>query len=397
MTLRSVLFAFVLLPIFAFAANTSAPLQTQVENASLYLMAGQLDKAEPLFIDIVQKAPSNSSLRLNALIQLLDIAEKKESPELASRWIVELLPYYSNNLAQRMSMETRLARHQIALDNFPVVVNRLAPFLNTPSVDRQIPLLVAHALVQLDKYEAAHPIIDLALNDHPKPPTAWLELQLIIRWHLELWQPAITTLNKLIALEPGKPERWQQLARLYSYENKADSTLASLTIARRLESDIKKLGPLITNTTGLAASTGQPAKAAADLADALNAKTLPETDENYMRLASLWLQARETDNVLSALVQADKISESGEALWLRGRLLLVEERWQEAAEDFDQAFTKGQLKTPEQTTLLAGYAWWQAGKTIKAQRAFERALTFDDTRQQAQDWLDWLKIISNKT
>ncbi|WP_281645110.1 hypothetical protein [Parendozoicomonas sp. Alg238-R29] len=373
----------------------ASELHTQLENANLFMMAGQQEKAEPAFLSIVKQTQSGDPLRTNALIQLLDIAEKRGDPRLASRWVVELLPAYPTGTQQRVNLELRLARHQVTLNNFPVVVNRLAPLIAKNPDNREISLLVAYALVQLDRFKEASPVIDLALTGHSKPPKTWLELQLHIRWALDNWKPATETLLQLLALEPNNSERWRQLASLYSYQDSTANVLASMEIAHRLQPEKASLKELTRGTVVLRANQGQPASAAIKQEQAIASGTIANNEANWVHAASLWLQAKETEKTLSALKKAG--IETGEPLWLRGRLLLADERWREAAQDFQKAVKLGKLKHPDHVALLAGYAWWQAKEISKAKSAFQQALAFDDTHQPAQDWLQWIDYMTEQS
>jgi hypothetical protein len=71
---------------------------------------------------------------------------------------------------------------------------------------------------------------------------------------------------------------------------------------------------------------------------------------------------------------------------LQAQLLADKEQWSGVIRAIEAAFSAGQPDSPGEAHLLQGIAHYRLRQLAPAQAAFERALHFDDTRDQATRW-----------
>ncbi|MDX1303524.1 hypothetical protein [Photobacterium sp.] len=175
---------------------------------------------------------------------------------------------------------------------------------------------VLSALIRYESYQK---------KDEIQPLTIRLGAQL----QLKQWKASISTLNRLIVLEPNKTTWWQQLAGIQLRNGRSSDALETLALARRQgvilsQQDLKTLAQLY-------AQAGIPERAAI-LFDELegiqnNAGLLSEQ-------ARYWQMAKEWDKAISVWTLAAKLDNKHR--WPLAQLLLQEGHYHQALAELDK-------------------------------------------------------------
>ena len=96
--------------------------------------------------------------------------------------------------------------------------------------------------------------------------------------------------------------------------------------------------------------------------------------------------SREYDQAVGPLTQAAELSEGGSIYLRLAEVHIQRERWEEASEALAKALEKGDLPNPGQAELLMGISYYSRKLPADAQRWFNKALKFPETKAEATIW-----------
>ncbi len=133
-----------------------------------------------------------------------------------------------------------------------------------------------------------------------------------------------------------------------------------------------------------------PYKAGVLMQQAIDKGLLPADEKNLDLLSAAWMNARDNDRAEAALKKLAGVSDKGD-YWLRlGYVYIGSERWKDAVATIEKAQAKG-VKKPGDAALLLAKAAYEAGDKRKSLQAAQKALTYDESRKQASEWLGYLR------
>jgi tetratricopeptide (TPR) repeat protein len=244
---------------------------------------------------------------------------------------------------------------------------------------------LANALSEKKRYQEALPQIDLAISKSKTPKELWIQMKLAISYELKDYPACAQALVQLIGIMPAKPDYWRQLSSLF-YEMKRDTeSVAVLALAER-QGFVEKPNE-IKNLYSVYMMMELPLKAGTLIQESIDSKKLPPDEKNLESLADAWINARESAKAETTLKKLASISEKGEYYYKLGGMYGDEERWKESKEMLEKALEKGELKRPGEVWMRLAVAQYSMKNTQGAVAALQKAVTFDDTRKQAGDWL----------
>ncbi len=204
-----------------------------------------------------------------------------------------------------------------------------------------------------------------------------LSIKLSAELELKKWQPAITTIKRLIVIEPVRVEWWRQLVALYLRIDDNKRALDSLALAKlqgvKLSQDDMKL------LAQLYASRGIPERAAMTLneLDDINADSKIKAQQ-----ATYWQMAKEWEKSIDSWRVAAKLDP--QYYWNLSQLLVQEGHYQQAL------------------LMLDNVSGRQADVTLIKARAYYKLKRFDDAlanakrsyeikpSEQAKSWVTFL-------
>jgi len=246
-------------------------------------------------------------------------------------------------------------------------------------------IFLANALSEKKRYEEALPQIDLAISKSPQPKELWLQMKLAISFEQKNYKGCADALVQLIGMVPTKAEYWKQLSSMF-YEMKSDAeSVAVLALAER-QGYVDKPNE-IKNLYQIYMVMELPYKAGMLMQTAVEKGRMPNDEENLSSIADAWINAREAARAETTLKKLAEISEKGDYYFKLGAMYGDDERWKESKEMLEKALQKGGLKRQGDAWMRLAVAQYGMKNTSGAVASLQKAITFDETRKQAGEWL----------
>lgn len=262
-----------------------------------------------------------------------------------------------------------------------------------PDADPAGLFVLAYALVQLERFDAAATRLESIIADAAIVRPQWIEVLAYVYAQLGRTDQAITLLNDLVAEHPDNARWWRQLATVYLIIENVPRGTAGFTIATELAgmefADARRLARLF-------GFLDMPADGADLLQQAMTDSAEPVSYEDQMLLAELWIVAREFDAAIAALQAASLIAEDGEPLMVMGQLYLQRERFEPARE----ALIAASAAYAEQATPLVYYllavAQLNAGDLAAAELTIEEFSQDPEFSRRAASLRDYIRSVAEQ-
>ncbi|MEJ1963075.1 MAG: tetratricopeptide repeat protein [Gammaproteobacteria bacterium] len=246
-------------------------------------------------------------------------------------------------------------------------------------------IFLANALVERKKFAEALPQIDLALSKAKAPNQSWFEMKLAVAYEMKDFKGCAQTLVQLIGLAPTKADYWKQLSSMF-FEMKSDlDAVAVLSVAER-QGFIDKPNER-KNLYNVYMMLDLPFKAGTMLQDSVDKGKVPADEANLESVADAWINAREAARAEATLKKLATMSERGEYFFKLGAMYGDNEQWKDSREALQKALQKGGLKHTGEAWMRLAVAENGLKNNPGAITALQKAVTFDDTRKQASEWL----------
>jgi tetratricopeptide (TPR) repeat protein len=268
-------------------------------------------------------------------------------------------------------------------EGIKVLQEYIATACKPPAAEAHI--FLANALVERKRLKEALPQIDLALSKAARPNQSWYEMKLAVAYEMKDYKACAQMLVALIGMAPTKPDYWKQLSSMF-FEMKSDmEALAVLALADR-QGFIDKPNER-RNLYNVYMMLDLPYKAGLYMQDAIDKGKLPGDEANLESVADAWINARETERAEATLKKLAATSEKGEYFFKLGAMYGDNERWKESREMLTKALEKGGLKRQGEAWMRLAVAAYSLKDQPAAIAALQKAMTFDETRKQAGEWL----------
>src|SRR5215831_4222542 len=289
--------------------------------------------------------------------------------------------------AQREQLQYNLGQLYIIAGQHENGVKTLQDYITKAcgTVPAEAHIFLANALTEQKRYKEALPQIDLALSKEKTPKEMWVQMKLAVSYELKDFPTCAQALVQLIGIVPAKPEYWRQLSSLF-YEMKRDTeSVAVLALAER-QGFVSKPAE-IKNLYSVYMMLELPFKAGMLMQDAIDKNRLPVDEKNLESMADAWINARELPKAETTLKKLAAMSEKGDYYFKLGGMYGDNERWKESKEMLEKALEKGNLKHPGEAWMRLAVANYSLKNAQGAIAALQKAVTYDDTRKQAGEWL----------
>ena len=216
------------------------------------------------------------------------------------------------------------------------------------------------------------------------PKEAWIRLLLALYMEKKQYREALPLVERLVSLYPKKPY-WMQLSAIYAELGEDSKALASQQLAYQEgflteDKELRRLAQMYL-------FHDLPVRAATVLNRAIEEEKVESDTKALELLGNSWLAAREYDRALAPLERAAEVSEDGELFLRLGRVSIQREEWEKAAESLNRALEKGNLEEVGNVHLLLGIAVYNQKRLDRARRSFVRALDFEESNKNAEQWL----------
>lgn len=257
----------------------------------------------------------------------------------------------------------------------------------TMEPDPQAFYLLGIANYQLGKPALAIVNTQMALQLADEPKEGWLQLLAALFIQNGDYVRATPVFEQLVVRFPKKAY-WVQLALIYGARDDYRASLAvqQVAYAQGLLTEDKELRRLA--RAYLYADLPHPA--AIVLEKGFDQGLIEKKPGSLEMLANSWIASREFEKSLPPLILAAEVAEDGNLYVRLGQVYLQREEWTLAAERFEDAIQKGDLKRPGNAKLLLGIAYYNDAKSFRAKSSFIGAADHDSTREEAEQWLSHL-------
>lgn len=361
--------------------DTFATVQTATE------LLGKQKYAEA--IEKLSKLADKGSEYEKALVNYnLGLAySSKEDFKSAVKAFAKALSTDSLPRANREQLRYNLGQLYIVTGQFDEGIETLKTYVGTAcgTVPAEAHIFLANALSERKRYAEALPQIDLAIAKSKDIKEQWLQMKLAISYELKDYKTATESLMQLIVKFPQKPDYWRQLSSvLYEMKNETES-LAVLALAEQ-QGFLQKPNE-VKNLFSIYMMLESPYKAGTLMETAISKKIMPDDEATLSSLSDAWINARETEKAESTLKRLAAMSDKGDYYYKLGAMYGDNERWADSKGMLIKALQKGGLKRTGDVWMrlaVANYGMNDNGSTLEALR---KAATFDESRNQASEWL----------
>jgi len=238
---------------------------------------------------------------------------------------------------------------------------------------------------RLDKFQQAIDSINKALSMTDKPSDNWFQILMASYTELEQYDQAADVLKKQLAKTPDDTKMIRQLAAIYVRAKQDDKAIAVLADAKQknlltTEDDYKL-------ATQVYDQADKPKDGAAFLKEGFDKGIVKPSYAMYKLLGDSYALGQDDAHAIDAYGKASPLSKDGNIDYVRGSLLLNNDRAKEAVEALKQAVAKGSLKQPGETYILLGDSYNQLDDTADAVAAWQKAKGYPSSQKMAEQRL----------
>jgi predicted Zn-dependent protease len=248
----------------------------------------------------------------------------------------------------------------------------------------------ANAYYRLEKYQQAIDAMKKGMAMTTETKDSWLQILMASYAELDQYDEAAKILEQQMAKTPTDTRVIRQLATVYvkgKQDQKAVDLLASAKQKGLItsEDDYKLMAQLYDQID-------KPKDAAAALNEGFTKGVIKPSYEMYKLLGDSYALAQDDKNAIDAYGKASPLAKDGNIDYVRGSLLLSNDRSKEAVEALHQAVTKGGLKQPGEAYIVLGDAENYLDNTAGARAAWEKAKAYPTTQKMAEQRLSGGKV-----
>jgi tetratricopeptide (TPR) repeat protein len=248
--------------------------------------------------------------------------------------------------------------------------------------------LAAVAYERTGNCKAAIPHLQVLAREKGKESAKWSQALVACQAKAGQFGAVAQSLEDAVRRNPDDTEAWLQLAAAYQRANNLDRAIATYEVlAARSSLDA---GQLVT-LARLYLAGKVPLKAASLLRTGIESGRLPADRANRQLLVDSLLMAHESDAAAEVLTSMLKEGDDGELWHQLGRIQFDQQKWTDAAASLQKAVGSRTIKDASGANLLLGIAAMQVNDTKVAEQSLRIAAGDNDTREQAEWWLQRLR------
>ena len=324
-----------------------------------------------------------------------------ENYEAAIRDFSEVLRLNALPEEQNVRMRFNMAQLYFVTEQFQASVDFFEDWLaveENPS-DSAFFMLSA-AYYNLGEFQDSLRTIDRAIELSEEPTKRYFDLKNIVLSELKMVPERTEHMKLMVEYWPEELPYWRQLSALYLDQDMQMESFAVLETAYLEGLEIKESDKII--LAQFYSAFNNPHRGAELLEREMEAEAVERDVENLELLSQLWSQAREHKKAIPVLREAARLSDTGVLSFRLGQSLLADEQNEAAEVALTNAIDKGDMDEDmlaEAWILLGNARFNQAEPGDKEQRdiaaeAFARAERYENTREQAQSWRQYIQAIN---
>jgi tetratricopeptide (TPR) repeat protein len=253
-------------------------------------------------------------------------------------------------------------------------------------------VFLAQAYYQTEEFgkalKPAQEAVDIMEEQGNVPREDWYLLLRAIHFKLNNYSAMARVLEKLVKHYPKK-SYWVQLSGIYGELKQKDKRLSAMEIAYR-QNLLEEEKELI-NLAQLFLLSEVPYKAAKVLEKGMKDGIIKEDEVNLRLLSNAWSMAQEVEKALPTLIQAAKISDTGELDVRLGQTYFQLNKWEEAVTSFRKGLEKGELDHADNAYMLLGLSLYNLERLSDAIYTFRLVAKYNDSKDEARRWIQYLE------
>lgn len=370
--------------------DMSSSNQKDLNKALDFVNNNQYDEAAPLLRKVLDDGKASKYARALALEATGQVESGKQEDDAAIKHFREAydLDALPNN--QQFQVLYNVAILQIQAEKYDDALKTLDEWFKASGSQKpEAYALQGNAYYRVEKYQQAVDSIKKALSLSDKPSETWYQILMASYAELDQYDEAAKILEQQLAKNPNDAKVTTQLATIYikgKQDQKAIDLLASAKQKGLLtsESDYKLMAQLYDQAD-------KPADGAAVLAEGFAKGIVKPSMEMYKLLADSYALANDDAHAIEAYGKAAPLASDGNIDYIRGSLLMNNDRGKEAVDALRQAVAKGGLRQPGEALILLGDAENNADNPAGAKAAWEKAAGYPSTKQMAESRLKNMK------
>ncbi|HSE11420.1 MAG TPA: tetratricopeptide repeat protein [Rudaea sp.] len=348
------------------------------------------DEAQPILQKVLGDSRASKYARALALEAEGQIASGKQDDEAAIKNFRDAYALDALPNSQQFQVLYNVAIIQIQSEKYQDALNTLNEWFKVTGAQKaEAYALQGNAYYRLEQFQPAVDAIKKALSLSDKPNDSWYQILMASYAELEQYDEAAKVLEQQLAKNPNDVKLTTQLATVY-IKGKQDQKAVDLLVAAKQkglltsESDYKLMAQLYDQLD-------KPKEAAAVLSEGFTKGIVKPSYEMYKLLGDSYALATDDAHAIEAYGKASGFSKDGNVDYVRGSLLMNNDRGKEAVEALRQAVAKGGLKQPGEAYILLGDAENGENNAKAAAEAWEKAKAYPSTRQMAEQRLKSMK------
>lgn len=370
--------------------DMSSGTQKDLNKALDLVNSNKYDEAQPILQKVLDDGKSSKYARALALEAEGQIASGKQDDETAIKKFRDAYALDALPNTQQFQVLYNVAIIQIQTEKYQDALNTLNEWFKVTGAQKaEAYALQGNAYYRLEQFQPAVDAIKKALSLSDKPSESWYQILMASYAELEQYDEAAKVLEQQLAKTPNDVKLTTQLATIY-VKGKQDQKAVDLLAAAKQkglltsESDYKLMAQLYDQLD-------KPKEGAAVLSEGFTKGIIKPSYEMYKLLGDSYALANDDPHAIDAYGKASGFSKDGNVDYVRGSLLLNNDRGKEAVEALRQAVAKGNLKQPGETYILLGDAENNENNTAGATAAWEKAKAYPSTKQMAEQRLKGAK------
>ncbi len=253
----------------------------------------------------------------------------------------------------------------------------------------RIYLVGAQAYMQMERWREALPYLLKAIEYDDEPREGHYRALLSIYFELNEYENAVDALETMLGYWPDNMNYWFQMFSLQVELGNDQEALSVLKLAHRkglFDSETHYV-----NLYRMYMLEGAPYKAGQVMEDGIQAGDIPRNEQRVDMMSRAWIQAQEYDLAIGSLEMLSEIKGDGTADLTIAQLEQERANWDGAFEAANRAYERGGLDDPGRALLLAGRAAAERKDYDQALAVFERAMDYDESREQAGQWVNYIE------
>ncbi|MGI2110639.1 tetratricopeptide repeat protein [Shewanella frigidimarina] len=258
----------------------------------------------------------------------------------------------------------------------------------TCKADAQMYRRIGIAYTELKDWNKVLQVADKGLSLAESPDKGLYQMKLTAYFNQKKYKEAVKVLETMVPLFQDDKRLWVQLAQFYLMTEDYDKSLATYDLAYKngfLETDSN-----ITRLSQLLAQKGSPYKAATIFEKHMKSGLVAENEKSLTTLAGFYHNAKELKEAAYFYGKAAAMSNKGELYLKQGRILALEQKYNDAIPVLKKALDAG-IDNPGEAQFELALAYLSLKKYKSAYNRAVLAANDKKTARSAKSYISYIK------